>query len=119
MNYPKKFENLDDLTEKDFLDLRVDRTFDLLQRLHSIKKALNVENSFDLKSLEAQFCNGSEDYSNHKVRLKKLISALLTSEPYPHDKPVYILFTSGSTGQPKGVMIVEKSLLLFIKLITT
>lgn len=83
-------------------------------RLNVIKDALDVERVFDLGALEESYlkdkADHNKDYSKQVHNLEMLLGEAPEFEP---DKPVYVLFTSGSTGLPKGVMIGEKSIEFF------
>lgn len=121
----------------DIIGLAIDRSPDMVVALLAIVKAgatylpLDPEYpqariEFMLKDAACRFMITSEKYSRKFNSQAKeiLMEDLLRQAPqYPEETPdvditledvVYVLYTSGSTGQPKGVQISQKGLVNFL-----
>ena len=79
-------------------------------RISAIKAALDVRELLDLGSIEASFF-GMQHAADSAREFAKRVAA---SAPFPANRPLYVLFTSGSSGTPKGVMVSPSNVRAFM-----
>lgn len=98
------FVNLDEDSPVDRLDKIISKSKPrfLINLCFDKEKAEKLTNKFNLKFIEEEDLNSQ---INKKVDYENNVSA---------NSPLYVMFTSGSTGFPKGAIINHKNLLNFI-----